>query len=283
MAGVLNKISSKIRKAFYLEKLNESIDKLSQLQIDEYLQRQLYSNPKYQSNSYLNKFEYQSFSQFGEDGIIEEIFKRINTTNKYFVEFGVEDGLETNSTYLLHKNWKGLWIDGSIKNKIEIERSFSKLITNNILKFIQSFITAENIEDIFQKAEVPEEFDLLSIDIDRNDYHVWNAINKYKPRVIVIEYNAVYRPDTEFIVEYDANSMWDKTSNFGASLSSYCKLAEKKGYKLVGCSFSGVNAFFVQNELAEKYFYGPFTAENFYEPPRYFLYTKTGHPRKLSL
>lgn len=280
---MLNKILHKVRKGLFIERLDSQIIINHQLAADTYLQEHLYNNPKYKEGDYLNKYEAQSFSQSGEDGIISEIFKRIGTTNKYFVEFGVESGIETNSTNLLFNNWQGLWIDGSKENKQKIEESFSGMISKGTLKICQNFITAENIEQIFNQANVPAKFDLLSIDIDRNDYHVWEAINKYKPRVVIIEYNAIFKPGTEFIVNYDAKAVWDKTSNFGASLESYCKLAEKKGYKLVGCSFSGVNAFFVRADLAEQFFQGPYTAENFYEPPRYFLVTKMGHPRKIEL
>ncbi len=280
---MLSWILNKIRKGLYLEKMDRQLQVLTQLEIEKYLNENLYDHPKYQDGKYLNQFEFQAFSQSGEDGIIAEIFRRIGTTNKYFAEFGVEDGSETNSTYLLHQGWQGLWIDGSEKNKEAIGKSFKGLIGEGKLKMVREFITAENIENIFKSADVPVEFDLLSIDIDRNDYYVWSAITHYKPRVIIIEYNAIFRPGTEFVVQYDPSAVWDKTSYFSASLESYCKLAETKGYKLVGCGFVGANAFFVREDLAEKHFTGPFTAENFYQPPRYYLLTKNGHPRRVRL
>ena len=280
---MLNNFFDKLRKVLSLEKIDNRIQNLTQIEIENYINENLYNNSKYLSSKYLNKYEFQAFSQFGEDGIISEIFTRIGFTNKYFVEFGVEDGNETNSTYLLYQGWSGLWIDGNKKNKFSIERSFSNLIKNGKLKIIQSFITAENIESLFKQASTPNEFDLLSIDIDRNDYHVWKAITDYKPRVVIIEYNSIFRPGTDFIVKYEPGTLWDRTSNFGASLESYCKLAKEKGYKLVACSFAGVNAFFVREDLADKHFEGPFTPDNFYEPPRYFLYSKNGHPRKVVL
>ncbi len=280
---MLNRFFTKLRQTLFLEKLDFAIKNLNQLEIENYLNENLLKNPKYQSDKYLNKYEFQAFSQAGEDGIIEEIFRRIGTTNKYFVEFGVENGTETNSTYLLHQQWKGLWIDAGEKNRLSIEQSFKNIIKGGILKFKQSFITAENIESLFKEASVPHEFDLLSIDIDSNDYYVWKAITNYNPRVVILEYNSIFRPGVEFIREYDPTAVWDKTSYFGASLESFCNLASEKGYKLVGCSFIGSNAFFVREDLASKYFEGPFTAANFYEPPRYFLLSKNGHPRKIVL
>jgi hypothetical protein len=278
-----NKLYTKLRRTLYLEQMDTKLFQLHGLEIQNYLQQNLYGNPRYRENDRLPIYEKQVFSQFGEDGILKEIFSRIGTTNRYFVEFGVETGIETNTTYLLHKDWKGLWIDGSPQHTATINHLFSKAVAKKQLTVLTSFITAENIESLFAQGGVPEEFDLLSIDIDRNDYYIWKAITHYKPRVVVIEYNSIFLPGDEFVVEYDANAMWDKTSNFGASLTSYEKLAAEKGYKLVGSSFAGLNAFFVREDLVAGKFSGPFTAENHYEEPRYFLYTKNGHPRSVSL
>jgi hypothetical protein len=252
--------------------------------IDDYIRRNLYDNKKYRQPNKLNQYEFQAFSQNGEDGIIEEIFKRIGVTNRFFVEFGVETGVETNSTYLLYKGWSGFWIEGRQKDVNIIKKNFSNALSAKRLKIACRFITAENIEEVFRGADVPAEFDLLSIDIDRNDYHVWNAINSYRPRVVVVEYNAVFRPGCEFVVPYDPGAVWDRTSITGASIESLYQLGLKKGYQLVACCFAGVNAFFVRNDLIEDRFEGPFTPDNHYEPPRYFLATsKDGHRRKVNL
>jgi hypothetical protein len=283
LGDLKNKLYVKLRRTLFLENIDLKLSKLNSLEVDDYIQRNLYDNPKYQRPDKLNRYEFQAFSQFGEDGIIQEIFKRIGTTNQYFVEFGVETGVETNTTYLLYQDWKGLWIDGSEENKKAIETNFSGKIKKGDLKIIQSFITAENIEDLFKQGEVPKEFDLLSIDIDRNDYYIWEAINYFKPRVIVIEYNSIYRPGCHFVVNYDADAMWDGTSNTSSSLDALYQLGLVKGYKLIASSFSGVNAFFVREDLADTHFTGPFTPENHHEPPRYFLYNTPGHPRKVIL
>ncbi|MFN3665791.1 MAG: hypothetical protein ACK4S0_06520 [Sediminibacterium sp.] len=283
LGDLKNRFYTKLRRTLNLEQIDSKLNRINMLQVEDYLQTHLYNNPRYNQPDKLNRFEFQAFSQVGDDGIIEEIFKRIGVTNQYFIEFGVEDGTETNSTYLLYKGWKGLWMDGSEANIKAIHQHCSKAIARGDLKAIQAFITAENIEFLFQQAGVPTEPDLLSIDIDRNDLYVWKAINQYKPRVVIVEYNAVFRPGCEFVVDYDAAAMWDGSSNTGASLDAFCKLGESKGYKLVGCCFAGVNAYFVREDLISSHFTGPFTAENHYEPPRYHLYTKPGHPRKISL
>jgi hypothetical protein len=275
------------------EKMDQLIEKMSQLAdrenirhqmaVDNYLQEFLFTNPKYLDNKRLNQFEYQVFSQFGEDGIINEIFQRIGTTNRYFIEFGVENGTECNTTNLLHDGWQGLWIEANANHYSTIVASFSKAIQQQQLVVKNSFITSENIEELFKAGGALREPDLLSIDIDRNDYHVWRAIDNFRPRVIVIEYNAIFRPGQHFVVEYDANATWDGSSYFGASLDAYYQLGLTKGYRLVGCSFSGVNAFFVREDLVADHFESPFTPEVHYEPARYFLYKKDGHYRKIRL
>jgi hypothetical protein len=261
--------------------LFKDVKNLHKIEIERYVRENLFDNPKYNQPNKLNIHEFSAFSQNGEDGIVEEIFKRIDTTNRFFVEFGVETGIECNTVYLLHKGWNGYWIDGSDSHVKSIKKNFSKIISLNRLKVSCDFITAENIERLFKVADVPVELDLLSIDIDRNDYYVWDAIKSYSPRVVIIEYNAIFRPNCEFVVPYNPLATWDGTSNFGAGLKALHELGLKKGYKLVACGFAGVNAFFVREDLIGDKFEGPFTPENHYEPPRYFLYTKNGHHRKV--
>lgn len=220
---------------------------------------------------------FKVYSQHDEDGITEEIFNRIGTTNKFFVEFGAGDGLENGTLYCLLKAWSGLWIEGSAVSMDAIETAFKEFIASKRLKVHYSFITAENIEQIFTEMEVPEEFDLLSIDIDNNDYWVWQAIQKYRPRVVAIEYNASFKQTVACVVPYRPTSIWDHTNYFGASLKALELLGRRKGYCLVGCNYTGVTAFFVREDLIGSHFAEPFTAENHYEPPRYFVRMPNGH------
>lgn len=276
--------SSRITELYRkVEHVNEMSIRQHALDVEVFLKNSVYENPKYRDSKRLNRHEYQVFSQFGEDGIINEIFNRIGTTNQFFVEFGVENGTETNTTRLLLNGWSGLWIEGDKNHVDAIQKSFEGYIAPNNLCVLHSFITAENIEQLFEIGNVPKEIDLLSIDIDRNDYHIWKSIVNYKPRVVVIEYNAIYRPGDYFVVPYDANATWDGSSHFGASLQAYCNLGIEKGYKLVGCTYSGVNAFFIREDLVSNLFESPYSAENHYEPPRYYLYKKDGHYRKIVL
>jgi hypothetical protein len=188
----------------------------------------------------LKDYERKIFSQNGEDGVIEHILHLIGFNNKYYVEFGVEDGSECNTRYLKQTyGFNGLLMDGRYHN--------------DEIGLYQEFITAENINQLFKKYNVPLEFDLLSIDIDYNDLYVWKAINKkYKPSLVVIEYNAEHEPPLSLTVEYDPTRMWDGSKHFGASLCALNHIAIEKGYTLVYCNQNGVNAFFVRNDLLKK-------------------------------
>lgn len=215
----------------------------------------------------INLYEKQISSQNGEDGIIEELFRRIGTTNKYFVEFGVENGLQCNTAYLaVYKNWSGLMIEGS-DNLFPILESNYLFFPN--IKTAHQFITKDNIAKIFKEQGVPKDFDLLSIDIDGNDYWVWEALYKYNPRVVIIEYNASFAPPKKWVMEYNEKHVWDGTNYYGASLTSLAILSEKMGYALVGTDSRGVNAFFLRQDLISVSGFKKLTPEEAYHPPRY--------------
>jgi tetratricopeptide (TPR) repeat protein len=227
----------------------------------------------------LVRYGFKVYSQCDEDGIIQEIFKRIGTTNRVFVEFGVESGIECNSVKLLVEGWRGLWLDGSEQYFEQIITRFRTFMDNHQLAVTRDFITAENINELIGQGGVRGEIDLLSIDIDNNDYWVWKAIDVVQPRVVVIEYNATLHPPLSLVVPYDPKQTWQGSNYFGASLEALVRLGRSKGYRLVGCNCSGSNAFFVREDLTKDLFLDPPTAEEHYEPPRYYFYLlKAGHP-----
>lgn len=202
----------------------------------------------------INNFEKRVYSQNGEDGILQIIFYKIGTTNKNYVEFGVEDTFQCNTKYLKDfYGWNGLWMDlrKRVNSEIKKER-----------------VTKENIEMLLRKYNVPKKFDLLSIDIDGNDYWVWKALKNYNPRVVVIEYNSTMPPPLSRVIKYDPEFILDGTNYFGASLSALVKLAKQKGYELIGCEGNGVNAFFVKRYLLKGNFVKK-SIEELYKRPKY--------------
>lgn len=212
----------------------------------------------------LTRYERRIYSQNGEDGILQAIFARVGTTNRYFVEIGTGDGSECNTRYLAdHHDWRGLLLDCRYENPTR--------------SLYREFVTAENINPLFAKYNVPAEFDLLSIDIDGNDLWVWNSIDaRWRPRVLVIEYNSNVGPDASLTIPYDQEFCWDGTTYYGASLRALCALAELRGYALIACDSRGINAFFVRADLVAA-LGEPAQAERAYRPPSYGRHLR-GHP-----
>lgn len=233
--------------------------------------------PRYQDPKRLLRYAFSVNSQGGEDGIIHEIFNRIGVMYHLFVEIGVGNGIENNTAFLLSQGWSGYWVDASQA----FLRTLKRHSLQDRVKYKVAFVTRENICQIFKELAVPKEFDLLSVDVDQNTYYIWEALQEYSPRVVVVEYNAGIMPDIDWKVRYQNWKVWDGSKNFGAGLQAFELLGVRLGYCLVGCSLSGVNAFFVRKDLVGDRFAAPFTAENHYEPPRYFLCTTFGHPRTI--
>lgn len=232
----------------------------------------------------LENFGYKVYSQNDEDGIINEIFQRIGTTNKEFIEFGVQNGLESNCHFLLHKGWKGLWIEGNKAYCKEINFRFKPVIDGQSLKVINAFITKENINNLIEENAFSLSPDLLSIDIDGNDWHIWDSIICCKPRVVCVEFNGKFPPDVEWIQPYNPDHIWDKSDWQGASLRSMTMLGEQKGYKLVATNLNGVNAFFIKKELINGSFLGISSPEGLYNPFRTNLkFLTPGHPSEFCL
>jgi hypothetical protein len=238
-------------------------------------------DPRYRDPKRLLAHGAQYWSQNYEDGMITEIFRRVGPGTKTFLEIGVGDGSENNTTALLSAGWSGYWIEGS---KTCCDSISARLKTMpglaSRLKVRPAFVSAKNIQGLLRELGVPTEIDLFSLDIDLNTYHIWAALKEFRSRVVVVEYNAGFPPDQVWIHPYEPDQVWDGTQDQGASLKAYELLGRKFGYSLVGCDLMGVNAFFVRDDLVGDRFAAPFTAENHYEPPRYYLWHRLGHPKK---
>jgi hypothetical protein len=239
------------------------------------------SNPRYRDPQRLLAYGAQFWSQNDEDGMIAEIFRRIGVTTKTFLEIGVGDGSENNTTALLAAGWTGWWIEGSEKDCHSISKRLAEMPALKArLKLHQAYVQPNTIATLLADLEVPTEIDLFSLDIDLNTYHIWAALDKFRPRVVVVEYNAGIPSDLSWIHPFQPDGIWDLSQAQGASLKAYELLGRKRGYSLVGCDLSGLNAFFVRDDLLGNHFAPPFTSENHYEPPRYFLTYRFGHPSK---
>jgi hypothetical protein len=208
--------------------------------------------------------ERRYFSQNGEDGILFKIFEQIGTTNKYYVEFGVQDGKERCTRALQEmQGWTGLLMDGSFENPL--------------INLRKQYIKGEDIRGVFYKYNVPSVPDLVVIDIDSNDYWIWwalcasgqedpssispeplpfaleSGLEPFRPRVVCIEYNAKWAPPDDRFVMYmkEKTVRFSPSEYFGASFSALVRLGKTLGYTLVYCDSKGVNMFFVRSNLLE--------------------------------
>jgi hypothetical protein len=188
----------------------------------------------------LEATERKVFSQNGEDGVIEAIFDRFGEESRYYVEFGTEDGTETNTRLLREtKNWTGLLLDGS---------NF-----NPAINLHKEFITASSICQLFRKYFVPWELDLLSVDIDMKTLDVLESILRcgFSPRVIITEYNSALGKFTSarVPVSLPEHATWTGTSYFGASILAISKVLRRHDYHLLYADKKGVNLFHVRSDL----------------------------------
>jgi hypothetical protein len=218
--------------------------------------RALLAEPRYAAPGRLERHGCKVWSQNDEDGILAEIFRRIGVASRSFVEFGVTEGRECNTLKLLVEGWRGLWMESSPACCASVRRTFAGPLAEGRLELLEVAVTAENIDGLVAgaRAAAAGELDLLSIDIDGNDYHVLAALRSVRPRVLVIEYNGKFPPPMDVVPPYDTRRVWDGSDYGGASLQAIASLAGRRGYRLVGTNITGVNAFFVRADLAGSHF-----------------------------
>jgi len=202
-------------------------------------------------------------TQCGQDGILRAIFWNIgfassenaptdpaSRTPPYFVEFGARKPHMLNSAWLReHCGWRGLLMDFQPGGTIH-GGCGSGCVGLNLVE--NEFITAENVNQVFDKYDVPENFDLLTIDIDFNDYWVWKALlekKKYRPRVVALDYNADLDLDETLVVAYNPKAEWDGTRYTTGSLYAYYLLAQEHGYEYIYNLEMGSHVFFVRRDL----------------------------------
>jgi len=193
-------------------------------------------------NRWLNKFAKDITSQYGEDGIIEKVLEVIGDNNKWCVEFGVWDGKHYSNTFNLIKNkdYSAVLIEGDARKFRDLLKTYEgnrKVIPINV--FV-GFEKEDGLDALLKTTGIPIDFDLLSIDIDGNDYHVWEAVQCYRPKIAVIEHNPTIPSVVEFVQARDMRI------SQGSSLLSIDKLAKLKGYELVATTRT--NAIFVDSK-----------------------------------
>jgi hypothetical protein len=180
-------------------------------------------------------------SQNGEDGIIDKIFDIMPPANRFCVEFGAWDGKHLSNTWMLLNmlNWRGLLIEGNDSRFADLHANYVGNANVHIMNRFVDF-DASSLDRILDEISAPRDFDLLCVDIDGNDWHVWESLATYRPRLVVIEFNPTIPNDVYFVQDRDPSI------GHGASLCALIDLGKRKGYELVAALQH--NAFFVRAE-----------------------------------
>ena len=210
---------------------------------------------------------FKVFAQTDEDGIIENILDRLPNHSRTFIEIGCGNGLENNTHYLLLKDYRGGWIDGSDDSIAFIKNVLGGLEFHDLL-VKKNFVGTETIAVLINELcdfIGTKEPGFFSLDIDGNDFHVLaESLKCFRPLTICVEYNAKFPPPFKIAVRYDPGHRWSGDDYHGASLQAFCDLLVD--YELVACNLTGVNAFFVRRDHANRFSH--YTPRQLYQPFR---------------
>jgi hypothetical protein len=227
------------------------------------------------ANNPLSRFGAKYFSQADEDGITLEIVRRLGIERGTFAEFGVGNGLENNTLILLANGWRGFWVGGE-------DLSFNHRLNPKRFSFFKSWVSLENLDSLLDFGlRGIEELDVLSLDLDGNDYYFAKAILEkgIKPKLFILEYNAKFPPPIKWTIKYDAKHIWDVTDYMGASLQLLVDLLGTFDYSLICCNAAtGANAFFVRNDFMHLFKDVPKDINDIFVGCRYDTFKGFGHP-----
>ena len=213
-----------------------------------------------------SKVERSVYSQNGEDGVIEELFKVIEPGPKFAVDIGAGNGKQGSNTrnLILNHGWKGLLVESDPAKAAQAHKNSADLPVT----VVNAQADPGSVEGMIDQYKVPRDLDLVSNDIDGKDYYVWESLG-FQPRVVVIEFNAGFPPPHKAVVEYSQFRVWEQDDYFGASIQSMCDLGRSLGYALVYCESVGANLFFVQDSYLPLLCLDDNSPEALYREPQY--------------
>lgn len=223
-----------------------------------------------------------SYAQTDEDGIIRECLTKIaavSQMSRTFLEIGCSDGLENNTHQLVLDGYRGVWVDADPSKTTALANALGGLDFVS-LRIRNHFVDLHNIHQIQKDTALwlgTDELDFLSVDVDGNDLAlVTSALTVTSPKLVCVEYNALFPPPIRIQMSYDPAYVWEGDDYFGASLQAW--VDAMPDYSLVGCNLSGVNAFFVRSDLMQGF--GRYDPHELYQPARYWLAGQPGGHRR---
>ena len=235
--------------------------------------RALGQSPEARVRDGLGPFELQVFSQNGEDGVLHALFSHLGVQRGRFVEFGIQDGREGNAVLLADvMGWSGLFIEADPDAYVALEAKYRHAPG---VATERARVRPGQLGELLEAHDLRRP-DLLSIDVDGEDYWIWRS-SRVRPKVVVVEYNAALGLE-RLVQPADLGRGWDGSRAFGASLTALEALGRAKGYRLVHCELAGVNAFFVREDLAAEC--PDLPVEALYRPANYGLEGRE-HPGEL--
>ncbi len=231
----------------------------------------------------LTRYEYEIADEFAvtDEGLLEHLIDVLGAGHRYCIEFGAGDGHESLAVrhLIAEHGFSALLIEGDPELA---ERMHRRHAGNDLVRTVEALITRENIEEILDGAGVPDRIGFLLIDIDGNDYHIWKAIERVRPRVLCIEYNASYRPPRRFVIDYEEDFCWAGDDYHGASMQSLVELGRDKGYELIHCKAGGDSLYFVEADLLPLFDIPDNSPEAMYQVPQMGRWSRClagkGHP-----
>jgi len=204
------------------------------------------------ANTDFRQVGFKVFSQWDEDGIIQYLIGKVPVENRTFIEFGVENYEESNTRFLLlNDHWHGLVLD-ACAGDLEYIRS-DRIHWQYDLQVREAWITRENIDGLVSAAGFGEDVGLLSIDVNGNDYWIWQAMERVQARIVIVEYNSLLGLDpvcVPYREDFDRTAAHYSNLYYGSSIAALERLARSKGYILLGSNVWGHNAFFVRRDVA---------------------------------
>ena len=197
------------------------------------------------SNKFYKKYSKNIYSQNGEDGIVEELLKRLNIENGWVCEFGAWDGIHLSNTFNLvkNKNFNAVFIEGDNKrynDLLSTVEKFPNIVP--IIAYVDHNDTSNSLDNLLKQTNIPNNFDILSIDIDSYDYQVWKSLKVYKPKIVIIEINSSVKAN-------DPNWIHMPNKYQGTGFKPTYDLGIEKGYKFI---LHTGNMFFIRSDLFDK-------------------------------